>query len=169
MVRWSAPEPHLNPYQLCKMLFDPTYPHEYDALDAAPMRAQLNALHDEITSIPQGPPGPEGPQGLPGEQGPPFASALVDSVITLPPGENATVTVTFDWTNVHFTFAIPRGADGAPGEVTIAQLDSAIAATARNPTGVSPLTQSISDPPTQAEVQAIQDAYNALLGAVVRV
>jgi hypothetical protein len=52
---------------------------------------------------------------------------VVDSVNTLDPWENATVDASFDGTNVHFIFGIPRGyngtdgadgGDGAPGEVS---------------------------------------------------
>jgi len=92
-------------------------------------------------------------------------------VTTLNPGEEATVTVSFDGSNVPFAYGIPRGADGAdgpPGEVTQAVLDAAIAGTAQNPSGIAPLALTISDPPTQGEVQAIMDAYNALLAALQR-
>ncbi|MBE2284631.1 MAG: hypothetical protein IAE77_14330, partial [Prosthecobacter sp.] len=66
----------------------------------------------------QGPPGNDGgqgPQGNDGAQGPPFAQAIVDSVTTLDPGNPATVGVSFDGSNVRFTFAIPRGNDGSNG------------------------------------------------------
>jgi hypothetical protein len=55
---------------------------------------------------------------------------------------------------------------GPPGEVTQAALDAAIAGTAQNPSALSPLSLTISDPPTQAEVQSIVDAYNSLLSAL---
>ena len=64
----------------------------------------------------QGDPGATGPQGPQGAQGPPFASATVDAVNTLPPGDAATVSTNFDGNTVHFTFGIPRGADGAEGD-----------------------------------------------------
>jgi hypothetical protein len=57
---------------------------------------------------------------------------------------------------------------GPPGEVTQAALDSAIAGTAQNPAALSPLSLTICDPPTQAEVQAIVDAYNTLLATLQR-
>ena len=75
------------------------------------------------------PRGDEGVQGPPGAQGPPFANAIVDAVNTLPPGSAATVSVSFDGTDVHFTFGIPQGVageQGPPGEVTNAQLATAI-------------------------------------------
>jgi hypothetical protein len=73
--------------------------------------------------------------GEAGPQGPPFAAAVVDSVNTLDPCENATVDPSFNGTNVHFIFGIPRGyngtesadgGDGVPGEVSQVQLDDAI-------------------------------------------
>ena len=66
----------------------------------------------------------------------------------------------------------PTGPQGPPGEVTSAQLESSISnalqQTSANSNGVPQLTLSISDPPTQAEVQALVDAYNTLLLALRR-
>jgi hypothetical protein len=93
---------------------------------------------------------------------------VIDGVTTLDPGQPATVSVTFDGTYVHFAFGIPRGADGAPGEVTTAQLDAAIATTAANPSNISPLNITISDPPTQSEVQQILSRMNELISALYR-
>ena len=70
---------------------------------------------------------------------------------TLNPGQPATVSVSFDGSDVHFSFGIPRGADG---EVSTAQLTTAIASTATDPSGISPYAGSFSDPPTQAEMQS---------------
>ena len=64
-------------------------------------------------SIPRGDEGLAGQPGIDGAVGPPFAQAIIDAVNTLNPGDNATVSVSFDGTNVRFTFGIPRGADGA--------------------------------------------------------
>lgn len=134
------------------MPYDPTYPANGQPLDADPMRGQLNAIHDDILIIPQGPPGapgadgaqgPQGPQGEPGPAGPAGPDGAAG-----PQGET--------------------GPQGPMGEVTTGTLIMAMATTARNPSGLSPLTQTISDPPTQAEVQNLQDAYNALLAAVLR-
>jgi hypothetical protein len=116
----------------------------------------------------QGQQGVQGEQGVQGVQGPPFAQAVIDGVTTLDPGQPATVSVTFDGTYVHFAFGIPRGADGAPGEVTTAQLTSAIATTAANPMNISPLNITISDPPTQGEVQQILSRMNDLISALYR-
>lgn len=62
----------------------------------------------------------------------------------------------------------PPGEQGPPGPVTVSDLNDAIATTARNPSNLTPLTQTISDPPSQAEVQAIQTALNDLLATLFR-
>ena len=60
------------------------------------------------------------------------------------------------------------GADGAAGEVSQAQLTSAIMDTAHNPTGVQPLSLTLSDPPTTQETQAILDKLNELITTLRR-
>jgi hypothetical protein len=40
--------------------------------------------------------------------------------------------------------------------------------TARNPVGVAPIGFTVSDPPTQAEVQEVVDTLNRLIGALPR-
>ena len=62
----------------------------------------------------------------------------------------------------------PQGVQGPPGEVTLAQLNEAITTTARNPSGVQPLAMTVSDPPTQAEVQEIANKVDQLLAALLR-
>lgn len=146
-----------------------------------PATATASIIGDSVHftfAIPQGQPGSngsngsDGPPGPPGPQGPPFASAVVDGVTTLPAGDPASVSVSFDGSLVHFTFSIPQGQSGPPGEVTMAQMDTAIAAavstTARNPTSISPLAITFTDPPTAAELTQVQDKINALLGALTR-
>src|ERR1041385_5209879 len=153
------------------MAYDPNFPPTNAELISAQWRDQFHGIHDDITAIPKGDkgdpgdPGPQGPggdkgdkgdQGDPGPQGPPFANAVVDGVTTLDPGEAATVAASFDGSNVHFSFGIPRGQEGPqgqPGEVTQAAHDADIAGTARNPSGISAYAGSFSDPPTQAEMQ----------------
>jgi hypothetical protein len=119
----------------------------------------------------QGPAGNDGGQGPPGNdgaQGPPFAQAIVDSVTTLDPGNPATVGVSFDGSNVRFTFGIPRGNDGSngsdgsqgpPGEISQAQLDSAISGTSANTNGVSTLDTAFADP----EMEAIRQKLNEMI------
>jgi hypothetical protein len=115
-----------------------------------------------------GPPGADGqpgPQGADGPQGPPFAQAVVDGVNTLEPWESATVDASFDGSNVHFTFGIPRGndgssgADGAPGEVSLQQLDDAISGTSANTNNVSTLDNSYADP----EMEELRQKLNEMI------
>ena len=163
------------------MPYDPSYPPTNALIESAPLRTQFQGIVDLISSIPQGPQGPpgqNGSDGAPGPQGPAFANAVVDGVSTLPPGSNAGVSVSFDGTNVHFTFDIPQGADGAPGtqgppgEVTQTDLNNAVLNTlsqsSNNSNGVSTLAMGVSDPPTQSEVQAIANRLDELINALRR-
>jgi hypothetical protein len=99
---------------------------------------------------------------------------VVDGVNTLPPGDPATVSATFDGANVHLAFGIPQGATGSQGpqgpmgEVTPQQLSDAIATTARNPNAIAPFTGTFSDPPTQAEMQAFAAYVETLRAALAR-
>ncbi|HBJ86384.1 MAG TPA: hypothetical protein DDZ88_21515 [Verrucomicrobiales bacterium] len=75
---------------------------------------------------------------------------------------------------VHLTFGIPAGADGSngsdgePGEVSFQQLEDAISGTSANSNGVAELGMTVSDPPTQAEVQQIADKLDELILALRR-
>ncbi len=128
-------------------------------------------------SVPRGFTGSDGQTGSAGPQGPAFASALIDGVTTLNPGENATVVVSFDGSNVHFQFGVPRGfpgndggagPQGQPGEVTNMQLNSAIGGTSSNSNAVSTLGMTVSDPPIQSQVQTIADKLDELILALRR-
>jgi len=127
-----------------------------------------NTLHF-LFSIPQGIPGQTGQTGA---QGPPFAQAVVDAVNTLLPGTDATVSVSFDGTNVHFTYGIPRGNDGIPGppgEVTAAQLAAAIVGTSNNTNAVATMdTPFTNDPPTLADIELVRTKFNELVLAARR-
>jgi hypothetical protein len=50
-------------------------------------------------------------------------------------------------------FGLTRGVDGVNAEVTLVQLNTAIGGTAHHPSGVAALGLTISDLPTQAELQ----------------
>ena len=123
--------------------------------------------------IPRGQDGQAGQDGGAGPQGPPFASAIVDGVTTLAPGTPATVSVSFDGTNVHFLFGIPTGdtggqgipgTPGAPGEVTNAALATAISGTSSNTNAVTTLDTPFADP----DAESLRTAYNALVLAARR-
>ena len=172
------------------MPYDPNLPQNGQPLDADALRAQLHGIVELISSIPMGNPGPEGPpgaagasgsDGAPGQpgqngqdgavgaQGPPFASTVVDSVTTLNPGEPASVAASFDGTQVHLTFGIPRGADGAvgadgaPGEVSLSQM---LTSTSANTNGISTLEDAFEDPPSQANLEAVRSKLNELILAL---
>jgi hypothetical protein len=133
-----------------------------------------NTLHFTF-AIPRGQEGQAGQDGATGPQGPAFANAVVDAVNTLPAGSAATVSVSFDGNNVHFTFGIPEGSQGAqgavgpPGEVTSSDLNNAISGTSGNsnavPTMDVPFTN---DPPTLVDMETMRAAYNTLVVALRR-
>ena len=155
--------------KLTNMPYDPTFPINDTVIDADELREQFNGLKEMIDAVPAGPAGADGAPGndcAEGAQGPPFASAVVDEVTTLPPGEEATVTANFDGSTVHLAFGLPRGADGstgADGEVTAGQLAEAIAGTAANTNAVETLEIGFSDPPTLAEVEAVRAKLNEVI------
>jgi hypothetical protein len=114
--------------------------------------------------------GIDGPTGGDGAQGPPFAQAVVDGVTTLDPGQPATVQTSFDGNNVRFQFGIPRGNDGSngndgsPGEVTNADLNSAISGTSNNTNSVSTLDTGFAD----SDMEALRQKLNELIQAARR-
>ena len=57
---------------------------------------------------------------------------------------------------------------GPPGEVTLADLQAERMNNAVNPTGVTVLGLSVSDPPAQSEVQALASKLDALITALRR-
>lgn len=72
---------------------------------------------------------------------------------------------------LHFTFAIPMGEPGPTGpqgEVSNADLYNALQTTSANSNGVSTLGISITDPPTQSEVQAIVSKIDELINTLRR-
>ncbi len=147
------------------MPFDPTKPVNGSPNSSAEMRAQLTALKADIDAIPAGPSGPAGPVG---PVGPAFSSIQIGSVTTGTPGSPAGAQVNVFGNNVELSFTIPAGDTGAPGEVSNATLAGEIAGTARNPNTVSMLGITVSNPPTQAELQAVVDKVNELIGSLAR-
>ena len=86
------------------------------------------------------------------------------AVNTVDPGTPAAVVQTsVDGSNVCFQFGIPRGSDrsngsdGAPGEVSNAQLNSAISGTSNNTNGVSTLDTGFADPDMDALRQKVNE------------
>lgn len=136
------------------MPYDPNFPPDHSEIESLPFRNQFHGIKDLIDTMPT------------------LDAAVVLATNTLPPGSSATAGVGLSGSHLEFTFGIPEGAPGLPGEVTTAQMDGAIAlaitATARNPTSVAPMSMSFSDPPTQGELMQVQDKYNELLAALFR-
>ena len=144
------------------MPFDPTKPAAGSPNSSEEMRDQLNGLKALIDAVPAGPAGPAGPQG------PAFSNIQIGSVTTGTPGSPAGAQVSVFGSNVELSFTIPAGDTGAPGEVSNATLASEIAGTARNPNSVAPIPFTVSNPPTQAELQAVVDKVNELIGNLQR-
>ena len=140
----------------------------------SPATAGVNVIGSTLHitfAIPQGETGPAGTAGDPGAPGQPFATAVVDSVTTLNPGEAATVGVSFDGTNVRFTFAIPRGVDGTngtDGEVTAAALAAAITTTSSNTNNVTTLGQSAEGNYNPTQMQDVLSKLDELITALRR-
>ncbi len=144
------------------MPFDPTIPPDGAFATGAALRGQFNGLKALIDAIPAGPAGPAGPQG------PAFSSIQIGSVTTGTPGSPAGAQVNVFGSNVELSFTIPAGETGAAGEVSNATLAGEIAGTARNPNSVAPIPFTVSNPPTQAELQAVVDKVNELIGSLQR-
>ena len=141
------------------MPFDPLKPATGSPLSSEEMRGQLNALNDAIAAIPAGPPGPVGPA---------FSNVQIASVTTGTPGSPAGAQVSVFGNNVELSFTIPAGETGAPGEVSNATLAGEIAGTARNPNTVSMLGITVSNPPTQGELEQVIAKINELIGSLAR-
>jgi hypothetical protein len=62
-----------------------------------------------------------------------------------------------------FLGAAPQGPHGPSGEVTAAQVATAIADTASNTNPIATLDLAISDPPTQSELQQVLGKLNELI------
>jgi len=114
--------------------------------------------------------GPVGPQGDPGPQGPEgrYVSGVADDGVG-----RAIIQMSDGSTYGPFTVATgPQGAQGPAGEVTTSALNDAIsaalAATSANSNGIPILDMTVSDPPTQMEMQTIATRLDQLILALRR-
>jgi hypothetical protein len=88
-------------------------------------------------------------------------------------GDN-TITVEMSDGGTHGPFTLPSGPEGPqgpqgqPGEVSAQQLTDAIAGTSANTNAVQLLGLSVSDPPTQSEMQAVANKLDELINALRR-
>jgi hypothetical protein len=99
-------------------MFDPTLPAPNANATSAVLRNQFNSLKSLIDAIAT------------------INAAVVDGVSTLPPGDPATVFLSMTGNTMHFTFGIPQGdvgppgqqgPQGLPGEVTQSDLNNTVA------------------------------------------
>ena len=152
------------------MSYDPNWPQNGQLVDGDKFREQFGGLKDLIDAV------------APGT----ITAVMIDSITTVEPNDLPSASVTLIGTELHFTFSIPRGqngtngidgtngtngidgAQGPPGEVTQAALDAAIAGTSANSNAVATLGLTVSDPPTQAEMQAIASKQDELILALRR-
>ena len=132
------------------MAFDPNLPQENTPLDAVQMRAQLNGLKTFIDAILT------------------VTAAQVDSTNTLPPGNPASVNLSVIGNTLHFTFNIPQGEIGPPGEVTFNDLNSAISGTSNNTNNVGTLNQSADSNYNQQQMQDVLNKLDEFLNAARR-
>jgi hypothetical protein len=175
------------------MPYDPTKPVNGTVVDADFLRAQFNALNAKIDAVPAGPPGQQGPPGqdgkdgvdgqpgTPGVDGPPgppgqglvmqgdwldYQTYLPGDVVAYNSQTYVTMTGAVgtppdqaaNWRLLSIT-----GPAGAPGEVTLLQLTTAIQAQAsRNCDSV----QMIDGSSFSAEGQAIVAKINELLAVL---
>jgi hypothetical protein len=132
------------------MPFDPSQPAENSPLSSAVMRSQLNGLNtliDAVTTI---------------------SSAVVDAVNTLPAGDPAEVSVSVVGDVLHLTFGIPMGQSGPPGEVSLADMNAAIATTSSNSNAVTMLSQVADAEYSQTQMQSLFTKVDELLMALRR-
>jgi hypothetical protein len=136
------------------MPFDPTKPVTNSPNSSAEMRGQLTglkALIDAILTI---------------------TAAQVDGVNTRPPGNPASVSLSVVGNTLHFTFDIPQGEVGPMGEVTNADMNTAIAnaisGTSNNTNGVSTLGQSADSNYNQSQMQDVLNKLDEFINAARR-
>jgi hypothetical protein len=157
------------------MSFDPTKPVEGTEIDAAELRNQFNGLKALVDAVPAGPPGPQGPQGAQGSEGPQGPEGR--HVVNVYDDGYGRAIVQMSDGSTYGPYSIasgpvgPQGVQGPPGpagEVTFSDLSAAIAGTSNNSNSISILDMTVSDPPTQMEVQNIANRVDQLILALRR-
>jgi hypothetical protein len=138
------------------MPYDPDPPLENTEIDAAQMRSQLQGLKELIDLIATGT----------------ISVVFIDSITVVGPFDPPAASVSLVGTELYFTFAIPRGIDGAngaPGEVTnaalAAEIAGVVAGSSANSNGVGTLDTPFADP----DDEALRGKLNELLAALRRV
>ena len=138
------------------MAYDPALPADGALIIAAELRSQFTGLKTLMDAVPV------------------VTGATVDSVTI---GSGTSVNVSLVNGVLHFDFILQPG---PPGEVTQAQLSNDLSNTANqamlntlpqtsaNSNAVALLSGTISNPPTQAEVQENRDKINELVNSLRR-
>lgn len=146
---------------------------------AAQMRSQFNGLKTLIDDVPAGPPGPQGETGPQGSGGPQGEAGAVGPEGPMGPqgpqgdtGPQGSMGPEgpqgFQGDRGADGPEGPQGPQGVPGEVTTEALNTAIAGTARDPSGVPPFSGIFSEPPTQAELQSFAAYVESLRAGLAR-
>ncbi len=132
------------------MPYDPNIPQAGTEIDAVQMRSQLNGLKSIIDAVPT------------------ITSAVVDAVNTLPPGDPAAVSVSVIGDVLHLTFSLPMGQSGPAGEVTLADMNAAIATTSSNSNAVATLGELAEGTYNQTQMQNVINKMDELILALRR-
>jgi hypothetical protein len=132
------------------MPFDPTLPANNSSGSSAQMRAQLTGLKTLIDAVPT------------------ITSAAVDAVNTLPAGDPAAVSVSVIGDVLHLTFGIPQGQSGLPGEVSLADMNAAIATTSSNSNAVTNFNELAEGTYNQTQMQNLINKVDELINALRR-
>ena len=132
------------------MPYDPAKPANGSPLSSAEMRGQLTSLKALIDAILT------------------LNVAQVDATNTLPPGSPASVSLQVTGSTLHFTFDIPQGEAGPMGEVTLAQLDTAILGTSNNTNNVSTLNQTADSSYNPGQMQDVLNKLDEFINAARR-
>ena len=132
------------------MPYDPNLPQAGTEIDAVQMRSQLNGLKSIIDAVPT------------------ITSAVVDAVTTLPAGDPATVAASVMADVLHLTFGIPQGQSGLPGEVTLADMNAAIATTSSNSNAVTNFNELAEGTYNQTQMQNLINKVDELINALRR-
>jgi hypothetical protein len=90
-------------------------------------------------------------------------------VTTLPPGASAQVGVSFDGTNVRFTFGIPQGYDGAtgptgqPGEVSQTDLNNGLLNTLNQTSANTNNVETLDSPFADPDMETLRQKLNEMI------
>jgi hypothetical protein len=132
------------------MPYDPNYPPQDAEIESAPLRVQFQGLKTLIDAVPT------------------VTTAVVDAVNTLPAGDPAEVSVSVTGGVLHLSFGIPMGQSGPPGEVSLADMNAAIATTSSNSNAVTMLSQVADAEYSQTQMQSLFTKVDELLMALRR-